>query len=88
MVEFASRVEINKRADVAKHFVQNVLGLPWAMLTDHSSLSDFDGVAEYLELVARVHRTYGFRLQEHHFDIPLWTLLDAIEQHQTKGKPN
>jgi hypothetical protein len=88
MVEFASRVEVQKREVTATYFIQNVLGLPWAMLTDHSSLSDFDGVAEFQELVARVRRTYGFRLQEHHFDIPLWTLLDAIEQHQTKGKPN
>jgi hypothetical protein len=88
MVEFASRVEIQKREVAATRFIQDVLELPWAMLTDHSSLSNFDGIAEFQELVARVHRTYGFRLQEHHFDIPLWTLLDAIEQHQTKGKPN
>jgi hypothetical protein len=88
MVEVASRVEIDKRATTVTHFVQNIRGLPWAMLTDHSSLSDFDGVADDQELVSRVRWLYGFRLQEHHFDIPLWTLLDGIEQHQMKGKPN
>lgn len=88
MVEFASRVEIQKREVRATHFVQNILGLPWAMLTDHSGLSDFDGIAEFQEMVARVHRVYGFRLQEHHLDIPLWILLDAIEQYESKGKSN
>ena len=88
MLEFVSRVEIQKREDKAIYFVQNILHLPWAMLTDHSSLSDFDGIAEFQEMVARVHRVYGFRLEEHHFDIPLWALLDATEQDESKGKSN
>lgn len=40
---YASRDRINAFGELANEFLREILGLPWALMTDESSLSDFSG---------------------------------------------
>ena len=40
---FAARDRINAFEELANEFVREVFGLPWALMTDESALSDFSG---------------------------------------------
>jgi hypothetical protein len=42
-VTYAPRNRIDAFEELAEDFVHEVLGLPWALMTDESSLSDFSG---------------------------------------------
>lgn len=78
MAEFASRNETSKREPQLEVFISQVLGLPWALITDESRLSDFEGVRTELELSEACTATYGMGLEQRHFSVPLWQLLDEL----------
>jgi len=42
-VTYAPRDRIDAFEELANDFVREVLGLPWALMTDDSALSDFSG---------------------------------------------
>ena len=42
-VTYAPRDRIDAFEELANDFVREVLGLPWALMTDESALSDFSG---------------------------------------------
>ena len=78
MPEFAPRDETAKREEQLDEFIAEVLGLPWAFISDGSTLADFEGVRTHLELSDACLEVYGMALEPRHFDLPLWQLLDEL----------
>jgi Mn-dependent DtxR family transcriptional regulator len=50
---FADSTETEQRQALLARFLNDVLGLPWAFVSDESHLSDFDGVLSREELISR-----------------------------------
>lgn len=42
-ITYAPRDRIDAFGELANEFVREILGLPWALMTDESTLSDFSG---------------------------------------------
>jgi hypothetical protein len=78
MPEFAPRDETAKREEQLEELIAGVLGLPWAFISDGSTLADFEGVRTPAELSELCVAVYGVALGSHHFDLPLWQLLDEL----------
>ncbi len=76
---FADAAETEQRQRVLTRFLNDVLGLPWAFVSDESHLSDFDGVLSREELISRCRAVYGVTLEAQHFSIPIWRVLDELE---------
>jgi hypothetical protein len=53
-IEFASRIRIDRHAELAEDFTKRVLGLEWAWISDQSSLWDFHVDEDHQVLVRRV----------------------------------
>lgn len=88
-LEFAPTGEIDRRQDLASEFVDEVLRLPWAFLSDGSRLADFEGVRTELELAQACYERYGLELEPRHFEMPLYRLLDELEAaRQRRDFPN
>jgi len=58
-IEFASRERVNAHPELAQDFIHRVLELPWAFISDQSSLSDFHGEEANDALVAKIREVYG-----------------------------
>ena len=78
MPEFAPTDETAKREALLETFITQVLGLPWAFISDSSTLADFEGVRTPLELSEACAQIYGIPLEPRHFKMPLWQLLDEL----------
>ncbi len=76
---FADAAETEQRQTLLRRFLNDVLGLPWAFVSDESHLTDFDGVLSREELISRCQTVYGVTLDAHHFSIPIWRVLDELE---------
>jgi Mn-dependent DtxR family transcriptional regulator len=76
---FADSTETEQRQALLARFLNDVLGLPWAFVSDESHLSDFDGVLSREELISRAQAVYGVTLDAHHFSMPIWRVLDELE---------
>jgi Mn-dependent DtxR family transcriptional regulator len=85
---FAEATETEQRQALLRRFLNDVLGLPWAFVSDESHLSDFDGVLSREELISRTRAVYGVSLQAHHFSMPIWRVLDELEAAQGGREPN
>ena len=71
--------QTEQRQVALERFLREVLGLPWAFVSDDSHLSDFDGVLTRDELTERCLSAYGLRLEPQHFSMPIWRVLDELE---------
>lgn len=71
--------ETNRRAGLVEEFVAEVLRLPWALVTDGTTLADFEGVRTEAELSEACQERYGMGLGHLHFQMPLYLLLDDLE---------
>ncbi|HSC45678.1 MAG TPA: hypothetical protein VLC94_07590 [Candidatus Acidoferrum sp.] len=58
-VKFAERIRVERHAELAKDFVQRVLGVQWAWISDESSLGDFHEEETNDDLVQKIRTTYG-----------------------------
>jgi hypothetical protein len=58
-IEFASQERVNKHSELAKEFVQRVLGLEWAWISDESSLWDFHADETNDALISKIREVYG-----------------------------
>jgi hypothetical protein len=58
-VQFASSARIDAHGELAQDFVERVLGLPWAFLSDESDLWDFHEDATNEAYVQRILAVYG-----------------------------
>jgi hypothetical protein len=77
------QVEIAKRYNALEYFIREGLGLSGALVTDESKLSHFllpkNADANQM-IVERIYRVYGTRLEPKHEQMPLWELLDELEE--------
>lgn len=58
-IQFASRDLVDQHADLADDFVRRVLDLPWALITDESSLWHFHSDETNGVFVSRIREVYG-----------------------------
>ena len=58
-LEFASQQNIHANADLLQDFIEKVLCLEWAWISDESSLADFDSLAPVADLVSKTNQIYG-----------------------------
>ncbi|MBS1814413.1 MAG: hypothetical protein JSS87_06025 [Acidobacteria bacterium] len=56
---FASTARISQYRDLELDFVSEILGLPWALMTDESSLWDFHGETNNDEFIEKIRQRYG-----------------------------
>ena len=77
--QFSSSNEIQRRENIWADFLEHVLQLPWAFVSDESRLQDFKGLMDSSELTRRVRVRYGLELLEEHQAMPLYQLLDLLE---------
>lgn len=77
-LRFVATDEVDRRAELVEEFVREVLRLPWALVTDGTSLADFEGVRTAYELRQVCLEHYGMGLEVRHFEMPLYKLLDEL----------
>jgi hypothetical protein len=82
------RTEILKREGRAAHFIKHVFDISEFWLTDDSCLSDFKKSDDTQEIRNRTVEAFGYPLQQHHFSLPLWMLLDELERYFKKARVN
>jgi len=58
-VELASTSRVDAHVELTDDFIKRVLGLPWAFVSDQSSLWDFHTSESNSELNARIQEIYG-----------------------------
>ncbi len=87
-LRFAPATQTEQRQVALERFLREVLGLPWAFVSDESHLADFDGVLTREELMERCLGVYGLRLEPHHFSMPIWQVLDELEMARTQRDLN
>jgi hypothetical protein len=83
------QVEISKRYNALEYFIREGLGLSGAFVTDESTINDFllpkDEDARQI-IVEQIYRVYGTRLESKHKQMPLWKLLDKLEENCLKSE--
>jgi len=57
--EFGSRDLISRYPELEDEFIRDILGLPWAFLSDESSLWEIHGQEDNEELYAKIAAKYG-----------------------------
>ena len=58
-IQFASQQRVNAHPELAQDFIHRVLELPWAFISDQSSLSDFHTEESNDALHAKIREVYG-----------------------------
>ena len=86
--QFAAANRLAAREALVNEFIREVLGLPWAFVSDGTRLRDFEGLLEPEDLAGRVLARYGLVLEDRHFDLPLWSLLDELEAQRRRQQIN
>ena len=61
-VKFASQDRVSEQDELLNDFVHRVLDLPWAFISDESSLSDFHTAEDNDVLIAKIREVYGVDL--------------------------
>lgn len=75
-MEFAQSTRLDMHPDLKADFVRRVLDLPWAFLSDESSLSDFHEDETNEVLVKKIQSIYGVDVS----DIASGNLADILER--------
>jgi len=81
-IEFASQEKISMNETLCDEFVQKVLGLEWAFISDESSLWDFHHELTNERLLAKIRDVYGVDVSDIE-SARLWEILERIRQ--TRG---
>ena len=76
-VEFASQAKISADEGLSEEFIQNILGLEWAWISDESSLWDFHTEQTNDLLVAKIREVYGVDVSDIE-SARLWEILKRI----------
>ena len=58
-IQFAGKTRVNRHANLAKDFIERVLGVKWAWISDESTLSDFCDDETNDALIQKIYVTYG-----------------------------
>lgn len=78
-VEFASQEEVSRDESFNEEFIQKVLGLDWAWISDESSLWDFHTEQTNDLLLAKVREVYGVDVSDIG-SARLWEIFERIKQ--------
>ncbi len=84
-IEFASQEKVSLNETLSNDFIQRVLGLEWAWISDESSLWNFHTERTNDALYAKIREVYGVDVS----DIEsgrLWMIFERIEQSQRTGQ--
>jgi hypothetical protein len=84
--EKAVQTEILKRDNRAAHFLEHIFGVTEYLITDASSLRDFQDSEDIQVIRQQVFKTYEYPIQKHHLSMPLWELLDELERYFVKAR--
>ncbi len=85
-IEFAPSSRVGAHPELREEFIQSILGLPWAFVSDESSLWDFHEAETNDVLNVKIKETYGVDVS----DIEsgnLAAILDRIAAHQSRQSP-
>lgn len=83
-IEFASQKRISAYSDLAEDFIQRVLNVDGAWVSDESSLWDFHHGEKNDALITRINEVYGVDVS----DIESGNLAEILERIATKRKPS
>jgi hypothetical protein len=75
MPDFAARKRIDRHPDLEKDFVYLILELPWAFISDDSSIWDFHTDLTNDAFVGKIHAIYGDDVS----DIPRGNIADILD---------
>ena len=75
-IQFAARTRADRHAELVKDFIERILGLEWAWISDESSLSDFHEEETDEALVQKIRTTYGVDVS----DISSGNLADIFDK--------
>jgi hypothetical protein len=74
--QFASQVRVDAHPELKQEFIRRVLELPWAFISDESSLLDFTAAPDSTILLERVKQIYGVDVS----DIANGNIADILER--------
>jgi hypothetical protein len=77
-IEFASQEKVSADESLSEDFIQRVLGLNWAWISDESSLWDFHTEQTNDHLVAKIREVYGVDISDIK-SARLWEILERIK---------
>jgi hypothetical protein len=77
-IEFASQEKISGDKNLSEDFIQKVLGLDWAWISDESSLWDFHTELTNDHLVVKIREVYGVDVSDI-ASARLWEILERIK---------
>jgi hypothetical protein len=80
-VEFASQDKVSAYESFSEEFIQEVLGLDWAWISDKSSLWDFHTEQTNELLLAKIRDIYGVDVSDIE-SARLWQILERIKHHR------
>ena len=80
-IEFADRNRISQHPEPLKEFIERVLELDWAWISDESSLGDFHGDETNDKLIEKIRHVYGVDVS----DIPSGNLADKFDRIANNG---
>jgi len=75
-LQLADRTRVEQHSELATEFIQQVLDLPWAWISDESSLWDFHSDETNEQLVGRIRAVYGVDVS----DISSGNLADIFDR--------
>ncbi len=78
-LEFASQEKVSTNEILSDDFIQRVLGLEWAWISDESSLWDFHTEQTNDQLYAKIREVYGVDVS-YIESAKLWAIFERIEE--------
>ncbi len=84
-LEFASQEKVSTNTALSDDFVQRILGLEWAWISDESSLWDFHTEQTNDLLCAKIREVYGVDVSDIE-SAPLWAIFERIEENRASGQ--
>jgi hypothetical protein len=75
MPDFAARKRIEQHRDLEKDFINRILELPWAFISDQSTLWDFHADLTNDNLVRKILAIYGVDVS----DVPKGNIADILD---------
>jgi len=75
-IEFATTVRVDGNAELAKDFIQRILEVEWAWISDESTLWDFHGDGTNDDLIEKIRLAYGVDVS----DISSGNLADIFDR--------
>jgi hypothetical protein len=81
-IKFAVSTRVGQHSELAREFVQQILEIDWAWISDESSLGDFHGEETNDRLIEKIRQVYGVDVS----DIPSGNLANIFDR-ITKNAP-